>query len=128
MPHEKSKKEKTTFREDTERWLRKVLFPKRDHQYSGKGDTTLKQMVVEYNVANPNRSAAELELETRAWLRDFWTRSVVTWLALAISILALSLSYCSFKTSKENREQLQKGDDPYQELLREYLKKSLKQR
>jgi hypothetical protein len=82
-------------------------------------------MVAEYSITNPDRSSAELELETRAWLRDFWTRSLVTWLALGISILAFVLSYSSLKTSKENREQLEK--DPYQGVIQDYLKQSLKQ-
>jgi len=121
MSDEKGKKEKTTFRENAEHWLRKTLFPKRVHLYAHTGDTKLKQMIAEYSVTNPDRSSAELELETRAWLRDFWTRSLVTWLALGISILALVLSYSSLKTSKENREQLK--NDPVQKLLRDYLKR-----
>jgi predicted negative regulator of RcsB-dependent stress response len=69
----------------------------------------------------PNTLKQKLELDTLAWLRDFWTRTIVTWFALAISILALVLSYCSFEASKENREQLR--TQPYQDLLREHLKR-----
>jgi hypothetical protein len=83
-------------RDKIERWLRRTLFPKRDHQYSRKGDTTLRQMVVECKVENPNRSAAELELETRSWLRDFWSRSIVAWIALVISIISVVIAVCAF--------------------------------
>jgi hypothetical protein len=117
----KSSEPKPTFREQMEGWLRKTLFPKRDTRYMNELDSTLTRIVDSHSPSASSQHAdAKLELDARAWLRDFWTRTIVTWFALAISILALSLSYCSFETSKENREQLQK--DPYQELLRDYLK------
>lgn len=127
MSNEKSKREKTTFRENAERWLRKTLFPKRDTRFMNEEDSTLIHIVDSQSPsASPHYAHAKLELETRAWLRDFWTRTLVTWLALGISILALVLSYSSLKTSKENREQLE--NDPYQEAVNDYLKRSLKQR
>ena len=85
-------------------------------------DSTLTHIVDSQSPSvSPQYVHAKLELDTRAWLRDFWTRTIVTWFALGISILALWLSYCSLQTSKENREKLEK--DPYQELLRDYLKR-----
>src|SRR5689334_3969489 len=127
MPDEKNKKEKTTFRENAEHWLRKTLFPKRDTRFINEEDSTLTHIVDSQSPSvSPQYAHAKLELEARTWLRDFWTRTLVTWIALGISILALVLSYSSLKTSKENREQLEK--DPYQEVINDYLKQRFKQR
>ncbi len=88
-------------------------------------DSTLTRIVDSHSPSvSPQHADAKLELDTRAWLRDFWTRSIVTWFALGISILALSLSYCSLETSKQNREELRTS--PYQDLLKEYLKREAK--
>jgi hypothetical protein len=42
------------------------------------------------------RAPYVLELDTRAWIRNFKSKSVVAWLALALSIVSLTISICSF--------------------------------
>jgi hypothetical protein len=89
MPQTDQKK--TTDREKFELWLRKTLFPKRNPRYMDEPDSTLKHMV-DSLIPSREKSDAELELNTRDWLRDFWTRSLVTWLALAISIASIIIA------------------------------------
>ena len=78
------------------RWLRKILFPQRDTApYENEADSILKE-IVDAHTLGRNRTKAELELETRAWFRDFWTRSIVAWLALFISIISVVIAICAF--------------------------------
>jgi len=99
-------------RDDTiEHLLRKLLFPRRDHSLRQQGDSTLKEMVV---LRKANFAAAELELETRAWMRDFWTRSLVTWLALGLSIIALVFSYLAKQQAEQNRDPFDEAFDEWQ--------------
>jgi hypothetical protein len=85
-------------RDKVEPWLRKIMFPQRNHRLASEPDSGLTSIV---NAHDPGASRltladAELELETRAWLRDFWTRSIVAWLALFISIVSIVIAICAF--------------------------------
>jgi hypothetical protein len=72
------------------------MFPQRDTaQYESDPDSVLRNIVDSY-IATGNRAKAELELETRAWLRDFWSRSIVAWIALVISIVSVVFAVCAF--------------------------------
>jgi hypothetical protein len=82
-----------------DRWLRKFLFPKRVGRYADEPDYALKHKV-DSEKSSLERANAELELEYRAWVRDFWTRTIVSWLALLISIIALLVAIWSFVKSR----------------------------
>jgi hypothetical protein len=84
-------------RHDANLLLRKIVFPSRDTRYASELDSTLKHMLT--LIPSRERADAELELETRAWLRDFWSRSIVAWLALLISIVSIAIAICSFNVS-----------------------------
>jgi hypothetical protein len=72
------------------------MFPQRDTaEYTSEPDSVLRNIVDSFK-ATPLRAKAELELETRAWLRDFWSRSIVAWFALILSIISLVIAICSF--------------------------------
>lgn len=71
--------------------IRMVFFPKRPADLAHLSDALLKRDVIN-TTDSKKASAAELELETRAWMRDFWSRSIVAWIALLISCSALTLS------------------------------------
>jgi hypothetical protein len=68
------------------------------------------------NAHNPSASSdhadAELELETRLWLRDLWSQSIVAWLALVISIVSIVIAICSFNASLA-RERHETGQNEY---------------
>ena len=73
MPQTDGKKK--TEREKIELWLRKTLFSKRNPRYTDEPDSTLKHMV-DSLIPSREKADAELELDTRNWLRDFWSRSI----------------------------------------------------
>jgi len=89
------------WRNDADTWLRKIFFPNRATRFASEPDSTLKRIVDSHNAsASPDRPDAELELDTRGWLRDFWSRSIVAWLALVISIVSIAIATCSFSVSR----------------------------
>ena len=71
------------------------MFPKRSTQFAETSDHTLRNMV-HATIPTPDRAKAELELETRQWLRDFWSRSLVAWIAPIISIISVAVAVCAF--------------------------------
>ncbi len=76
--------------------LRKFFFPTRHTHLANQRDVVLKR---DSSRIDEDGRMAELELETRAWFREFWSRSVVAWLALLISCIALTVSVCTFYRS-----------------------------
>lgn len=72
--------------------IRRTVFRHRRHDYRGYSDEDLEAHV---SGVKPNgrwtdtTRAMRLELETRAWLRDFWTKGVVAWIALLTSVASL---------------------------------------
>jgi hypothetical protein len=97
------------------RCLRKLVFPARDTRYESEPDSVLKH-ILDSQIPSRDRATAELELDTRAWLRDFWTRSIVAWLALLISAIALAVAICSFQVSiaEERRETKPSVEHPHE--------------
>ena len=99
--------------------LRKLFFPSRKTHLAGQSDTNLRYTVIGH-IPSTERADAELELETRAWFREFWSRSVVAWLALLVSGIALAVSICAFYSAhhldpsspngKDNAAQQQGGN------------------
>jgi hypothetical protein len=71
-------------RDAVDPWLRQIMFPNRKPLLRER-DSTLRNMV-DSLIPTPDRADAELELDTRDWLREFWSRSFVAWIALVISI------------------------------------------
>jgi hypothetical protein len=90
-----------------------MLFSQRDPRYARELDSVLKN-IVDSQIPTRDRADAELELETRAWLRDFWSRSIVAWLALLISIVSIAVAICSFSLSvaQARREAPQETKSP----------------
>ena len=82
-------------RETVDPWLRRIMFPQRSTKFVKEFDHSLKNMVNSM-IAIPDRAVAELELETREWLRDFWSRSIVAWIAIVISIISVVFAVCAF--------------------------------
>jgi hypothetical protein len=80
--------------------LREIMFPGRDTRFASHEtypDWALNQIANTHNPsASHNHTHAALELETRAWLRDFWSRSFVAWIALVISIISVVFAVCAF--------------------------------
>jgi hypothetical protein len=75
------------------------MFPNRSTRFASERDSVLKHIVNAHDPsASPDHADAELELDTRDWLRDFWSRSFVAWLALLISIVSIAIAICSFLT------------------------------
>ena len=73
------------------------MFQHRNARFASTPDSVLNRIVNAHDPsASPDHADAELELETRGWLRDFWSRSIVAWLALFISIASLIIAICSF--------------------------------
>jgi hypothetical protein len=96
LPHYKAVKR---LRDTVDPWLRKVIFQHRDARFASTSDKVLNRIVNSHDAgASPDHADAELELETRAWLREFWSRSIVAWLALFISIASLIIAICSFNS------------------------------
>ena len=75
--------------------VRRIFFPRRDHSLSRQSDHILRRDVHNFENADM-KTRPELELETRAWIRDFWSRSFASWVALLISCIALTISICTF--------------------------------
>ncbi len=71
--------------------LRRIFFPQRDHRYASETDVVC-QRQAQNLVGGNERAAYELELETRQWIRDFKSKSIVSWIALCFSLVALTLS------------------------------------
>jgi hypothetical protein len=80
------------FRKAVDPLLRRIMFPERNPRFASESDSALNRMAHEDPSASPNRADAELELDTRDWLRDFWSRSLVAWLALVISIVSITIA------------------------------------
>jgi hypothetical protein len=72
-----------------------MIFPKRTTKYQSELDSVLRHMI-DSQIPSRDRAEAELELDTRAWLRDFWSRSLVAWLALIVSLVSIAIAICSF--------------------------------
>jgi len=89
-------------RDAADPWLRKIMFPSRSTKYASELDSVLKHIVDSTNPSR-DRAEAELELDTRAWLRDFWSRSIVAWLALAISIASIAIAIYSLSETVQSR-------------------------
>ena len=81
-------------RDAVDPWLRKIMFPKRNTRFASELDSRLKQIVGMYHPSSAllDGKDAELELETRDWLREFWSRSLVAWLALVISVVSITIA------------------------------------
>jgi hypothetical protein len=87
----------TKLRNDADPWLRRIMFPYRDTRFAYERDSALHRIVNTHNPsASPDHADAELELDTRDWLRDFWSRSFVAWIALVISIISVVFAMCAF--------------------------------
>jgi hypothetical protein len=74
------------------------MFPGRDTRFASHEtypDWALNE-VTHNQSASYERTHAALELETRAWLRDFWSRSIAAWIALVISIISVVIAVCAF--------------------------------
>ena len=74
-----------------EKLLRRKFFPLRDHRHAFESDTIC-QREAKNLVGGNEKSTYELELETREWLREFKSKTVVAWIALIFSAIALTLS------------------------------------
>ena len=84
-------------REKVDPHLREIMFPLRETRFASTPDSALNRIVNSHDPsASPHRADAELELETRAWLREFWSRSIVAWIALMISIISVIIAVCAF--------------------------------
>jgi hypothetical protein len=87
-------------RDKVDPWLREVMFQNRDTGFASTPDSVLNHIVNAHDPsASQDRPGAELELETRARLREFWSRSIVAWLALLISAISIAIAICSFMIS-----------------------------
>ena len=76
--------------------IRKLFFPRRSRNLINLDDTSIRKLTA--HTGDDNKAAqAWLELETRAWIRDFWSRSFVAWIALLFSAVALTVSICTFR-------------------------------
>jgi hypothetical protein len=82
------------FRDAVDPWLGKMMFPNRSTKYAFEHDSVLKH-IVDRQFPARDRADAELELDTRAWLRDFLSQHTVAWLALVISIVSIVIATCS---------------------------------
>jgi hypothetical protein len=81
-----------------DRLLRRIFFSRRSTRYARSTDIELRHMVIN-RIADRERADAELELDTRQWLRDFWSRSLVAWISLLVSVAAFTLAICSYNMS-----------------------------
>jgi hypothetical protein len=87
----------TKLRNEGDPWLRRIMFPYRDTRFAQESDSALHRIVNTHDPStSPDHADAELELNTRDWLRDFWSRSFVAWIALMISIISVVIATCSF--------------------------------
>jgi hypothetical protein len=87
----------TKLQNAAEPWLRRITFPYRDTRFAYERDNVLHRIVKSHDPsASGDHADAKLELNTRAWLRDFWSRSLVAWIALMISIIFVVFAVCAF--------------------------------
>jgi len=78
-----------------DRILRRLFFPQRDHKHTMESDTVC-QREVDTLIPSDVRAAYALELDTRLWLRNFKSKSIVAWLALFLSVISITIAICSF--------------------------------
>jgi hypothetical protein len=87
-----------------DRLLCRVFFPQRPRSFRDKSDTELFTMTHQFDLNSPKGAGASLELEVRAWLREFWSRSIVAWIAIVLSAAALIVSIVSLSLNASQKK------------------------
>lgn len=103
--------------------FRKVFFPNRGRNLSHLPDRVLEE-AVKIGRLHPRLQIddidAALELEARAWFRDFIGKSIVAWIALFISVasfiltasMKVSESSDNHKSKSNQKDSIQQKEEP----------------
>ena len=60
-------------------------------------DQNLMAVVMADNASLSDRAACRLELEKRKWRKDFWSKGIVAWIALVLSVVSIILNLLKYR-------------------------------
>ncbi|MDQ8196358.1 hypothetical protein QEH59_18150 [Coraliomargarita sp. SDUM461004] len=103
-----------------ERMLRSRFYAHRDTRYCSTPDRNLRILVRDQIPTSKDGADAGLELETRQWIRDFYSRTIVAWIALIISVLALGISIVSVFLDRNNEPKIKEEKESHKAYSEDY--------